>query len=82
MIDETDYLGSPCTCGHAESTHRGSCGKCRGKNCECPRFLNVAYVLWFERVVKSDMKLLKSLKLDLLKRLNKLAGQKIWRLHD
>jgi hypothetical protein len=82
MIVKTDYRDFPCTCGHAESTHRRSWGRCKGKNCECSGFLNVAYVLWFEKIVKSDLKRLKSLKLILLKRINKLAGRKVWRLHD
>jgi phosphatidylserine decarboxylase len=49
---------------------------CRGKNCKCPCFLNLAYLDWFAKVVKADMKRLKELKLDLLKRVNDLAGRK------
>lgn len=80
MKSTVDYRSYPCTCSHAESTHRGFGRRCRGKNCKCPRFLNIAYVEWFERIVKSDMKLLMNLKLELLKRINKNAGFELVRL--
>lgn len=69
-----DYRAFPCTCGHAEGTHRWVLGRCRAKNCTCPRFLNRQYVAWFRRVVKQDMKRLRGFELDLDKRLNEVAG--------
>ena len=73
-----DYRKYPCTCGHAEGTHRRVLQGCRGKGCKCPGFLNIAYVSWFEGVVKADAKLLKRLKLDLLIRVNENAGRKLF----
>lgn len=44
----------PCLCGHAYGTHSLAWGMCRGKRCECKKFLNEEYMFWRLQLIKSE----------------------------